>query len=168
MNANRDGSSRAPTLQARLRREARRTRLDFSQAFHERLMERITHEAAALPKVNEHDLLPSPMARTPVVFSGTAAGVVAVVAAVWLVAAWLPGRPPTGPSPIERAGNEELAVTGDGEPFSGIEEIPMYDDIDARVRAGAWMLAASLVELPDWASLADFDAKAILADASGP
>jgi hypothetical protein len=44
----------------------------------------------------------------------------------------------------------------------------LYDDIDAGMRAGVWMLASSLVEMPDWATLADFDADAESRDAPGP
>jgi hypothetical protein len=99
-------------------------------------------------------------------------GIAALILASWVVV-WFAGRhegssrrdggPTSGRSPV---------TVADGSPAGGllvsVETMPLYDDIDAELRAGAWTLAASLVELPDWANVADFDAASPQSPASRP
>ncbi len=167
MRSKRDGGEHMPDLRTMLRREARDSMPAFSQAFHDRLVARIANDSGL-----SADLKRTPSQSRSVrnsrtfVISG-AAGLAALIVA-WIVVDWSPGR----------AGRESVAVMvvpgpfqalpGDGEPGSGIESLPLYDDIDRGVRAGAWTLAASLVELPDWANLADIDGAASQAGDVGP
>jgi hypothetical protein len=71
---------------------------------------------------------------------------------------------PAAPSPAAVVASPQP----DQQSVPGIESLPLFDEIDEGVRDGVRTLAASLVELPDWASLADFDAVALLAAAAGP
>jgi hypothetical protein len=158
-------------LAARLRREARGERPEFSAGFQTRLMRRIE----SLP-----ELVPRPMpalagsqgaahARAP---SGLpVAGAAAVLLATLLVVTWSSGfglqsplAEPAAPSPVAVVASPQP----DQQSVPGIESLPLFDEIDEGVRDGVRTLAASLVELPDWASLADFDAVAMLAAAAGP
>jgi hypothetical protein len=94
--------------------------------------------------------------------------IVAAVACVAVLIVFGPSRGPEvvpdGSVSIDPEGGRDL----DALPSLGVESIPLYDDIDAGMRAGVWMLASSLVEMPDWATLADFDADAESRDAPGP
>jgi hypothetical protein len=87
----------------------------------------------------------------------------AVIVAVFVAGRGLDGRP-GGAALVAPADRQDAGAI----PSVGIESLPMYDDIDEGVRAGVWMLASSLVEVPDWASVADFDAPAIPPDSPGP
>ena len=170
-----DGGEEKPGLAARLRREARGERPEFSAGFQTRLMRRVEPLPESLT-----ESLPRPMpaltgsqrasharaaSRLPV------AGAAAVLVATLLLVAWSSGfrlqsRPaePAAPSPVAVAASPQP----DQQSVPGIDWLPMFDEIDEGVRDGVRTLAASLVELPDWASLADFDAVAALAAAAGP
>jgi hypothetical protein len=92
----------------------------------------------------------------------------AAVALAVIVAVFATSRAPDETPPVSSLFKlAEQQGRGDV-PVAGIESFPLYDDIDAGVRAGVWMLASSLVEVPDWARLADFDAPASPSDAPGP
>jgi len=165
-----DGEEK-PGLAARLRREARGERPEFSAGFQTRLMRRIE----SLP-----ELLPRPMpalagsqpagharaaSRLPV--AGAAAVLLATLVLVTLSSGFRLQSPltePAAPSPVAVVASPQP----DQQSVPGIESLPLFDEIDEGVRAGVRTLAASLVELPDWASLADFDAVAMLAAAAGP
>jgi len=169
-----DGEKK-PGLAARLRREARGERPEFSAGFQTRLMRRVEPLPESLP-----ESLPRPMpvltgsqragharaaSRLPV------AGAAAVLVATLLLVTWSSGFGLQSP-PAEPAAPSPAAVAASPQPdqqsVPGIDSLPMFDEIDEGVRDGVRTLAASLVELPDWASLADFDAVAVLAAAAGP
>ena len=165
-----DGEEK-PGLAARLRREARGERPEFSAGFQTRLMRRIEPLPESLPRPmpaltgSQRAGHARAASRLPV------AGAAAVLVATILVVTWSSGfrlqsRPaePAAPSPVAVAASPQP----DQQSVPGIDWLPMFDEIDEGVRDGVRTLAASLVELPDWASLADFDAVAVLAAAAGP
>jgi len=163
MNATRDDSGWPSSLSTRLRHESRSTRPAFSEVFQDCLMERITSDQALLPSRDRSELEGSLMQRGRFAMP--------IAAAVGLAAVMIvlgPGRVskvvPTATVSIERADQRSLDVL----PDAGIESLPLYDDIDAGMRAGVWMLASSIVEMPDWATLADFDAVVEPRDHPGP
>lgn len=164
-----------PGLAARLRREARGERPEFSAGFQTRLMRRIE----SLP-----ESLPASLPRSVPALTGgqgasharaasrlPVAAAAAMLVATLLVVTWSSGFGLQSP-PAEPAAPSAVAVVASPQPdqqsVPGIDSLPMFDDIDEGVRDGVRTLAASLVELPDWASLADFDAAAMLAAAAGP
>ena len=169
-----DGEQK-PGLAARLRREARGERPEFSAGFQTRLMRRIESLPASLP-----ECLPRSV---PALTGGQGAGqaraasrlpvaaAAAMLVATLLVVTWSSGFGLQSPT-AEPVASSAVAVVASPQPdqqsVPGIDSLPMFDDIDEGVRDGVRTLAASLVELPDWASLADFDAAAMLAAAAGP
>ena len=169
-----DGEQK-PGLAARLRREARGERPKFSAGFQTRLMRRIESPPESLP-----ECLPRSV---PALTGGQGAGharaasrlsvaaAAAMLLATLLVVSWSSGFGLQSP-PAEPAASSAVAVVASPQPdqqsVPGIDSLPMFDEIDEGVRDGVRTLAASLVELPDWASLADFDAAAMLAAAAGP
>jgi len=168
-----------PGLATRLRREARGERPAFSPEFQARLVTRLE----ACPR------RPAPMAppaapAQPVrragwrPFAPLAAGLVGV-AAITVLAVVLPGiqpgplggvRPGAGEGASAPPLDEQTLAPAGGEPdeLPAIALLPLYDEIEAGLRDGVRTLAQSLVELPDWASLAEFDAAALLGAAIGP
>jgi len=170
MKSNHHGGRPTAALRRTLRRDALATRPPFSPAFHERLMERVACEAASKPEV-EPARPPASPAAVPRVLVCVGGGLAALVLASWAVV-WLAGRPQDRPGTSDvAAGVVPVAVavlpSGDKR-LVGIDTLPLYDDLDAGLRAGAWTLAESFVELPDWANLADFDAAALQSAASRP
>lgn len=163
MNATRDDAGLPTSLTARLRREARDTRPEFSDAFHARLMGCLAVESVSLPS----PCVDAPRRRRRGLGRLTvpAAGVLAVAV---IIAVFVSGRGPDETSPDSTLLAPRDRQVAGPMPAVGLESLPMYDDIDAGVREGVWMLASSLVEVPDWARLADFDAPATPADAPGP
>lgn len=168
-----------PGLAARLRREARGERPEFSAGFQTRLMRRIESLPESLP-ASLPECLPHSV---PALTGGQGASharaasrlpvaaAAAMLVATLLVVTWSSGFGLQSP-PAEPAASSAVAVVASPQPdqqsVPGIDSLPMFDDIDEGVRDGVRTLAASLVELPDWASLADFDAAAMLAAAAGP
>jgi hypothetical protein len=163
MNVTRDGAGLPSSLSARLRREVRDTRPEFSEAFHARLIERLAVESVSLPSQRDDGprRRPRGLARLTV-----PAG--AAVALAALVAVLVSGRGAreTAPDSTPLVPRDRQVVNTI--PAGGLESLPLYADIDAGVREGVWMLASSLVEVPDWARLADFDAPASPSDTTVP
>lgn len=50
----------------------------------------------------------------------------------------------------------------------GIDRFPMFDELDAGVREGVSTLAATLLDVPEWRMLAEFDAAGFLEADSAP
>lgn len=63
------------------------------------------------------------------------------------------------PLPLEVAAAEETSL---------IERLPLFDDIDREVRSGVVLVAASLLDLPAWRDVADFDPVGFLGVDSPP
>lgn len=157
---------------ATLRREALAERPQFSEEFHERLVQRLPAAArprTAPPPVAPPATPPSGIRRAvlPLAVSATA-----VAAAVLLLA--LPRReaqPDRLPRPIAGGGVQvmtlapPMAARGEpGEPTIGLEQepvgidrLPTFDEIGESVREGVTTLAVSLLEVPEWTAVADFD-----------
>jgi hypothetical protein len=162
-------------MRTTLEREAHSARPSFSPAFHERLMERIAGEAGrSKPLETSSTLTPLRIAvrapRSLFWFGGHLSGFVAVAA---VAAVWMLDRGAIGPDRGDRAAESQprsvAAVSAsNGTPMTGIETLPLYDDLETGFRDGMWTLTASMVELPEWANLADFDAAAIVATDPSP
>ena len=163
MNATHDDAGMPSSIATMLRSEARSTRPEFSDAFHARLIECFAKDRGALPSRDQG--VAEPRSRWLGRFAMPLAAVAAFAAAVAvLVTARGPGEAPNGSLSMESAGQP----SPDGVPELGVDSLPLFDDIDADMRAGLWMLASSLVEMPDWVTLADFDAGVESRDAQGP
>jgi hypothetical protein len=163
-------------FRAALRGEAQRERPVFSPEFHARLMRRLTPEiptaGASQPLIGrprtQHTSWRGPL------IGGIVAGVVAgcLAAAVFtavgplqLGSRGVPEEMPAG------GGVRSVAVTltaadaqqgGVERGTTVIERLPMFDEIDEEVRSGVVLVASSLLGVPDWRSLADFDAVGFL------
>jgi len=160
------------SLGPRLRREAREARPAFSPEFQARLV-------AGLETGLRRPTPPAGLAGAtePEVRGGwqplaaLAAGL-AGVAAVAVLAMVLPGGQPgmpwavEGPAAAMPAARAAPTTTEPAE-LPAIMLLPLYDEIEAGLRDGVRTLAESLVELPDWASLAEFDAAGLLGAAVG-
>jgi hypothetical protein len=162
-----------PGLTRRLRREARGERPAFSPEFQARLERRLE----ASPRRPAPPAGPArPAWRRP--FAAFAAGL-AVVAGIAALTVVLPGIEPGPLGGVRPGAGEGAAVAlvaelgqasagGEGGELPPIVVLPLYHEIEAGLRDGVRTLAESFVELPDWASLAEFDAAALLGAAIGP
>ncbi len=170
MKSNRDRGGPSAAVQSALERDALATRPPFSATFHERLMDRIVCEVASGPNTERLRRKASPPASVRIL-ARSGGGVAALIVASWAVV-WLAGRLGGGPGTDDvTAGSAPVAVAvqqDDGERLVAIETLPLYDDLDSGLRASVWTLAESLIELPDWANLADFDAAASQSAGSRP
>lgn len=152
-----------------LRREAHGARPEFSTEFQARLIRRI--EPLSRPEAAA-EVRPAPAAaRTSGVAawrqSWPLAAAVLMVAAVGLGVVSREGPPPGPPSEPAAAEVASRQPPNDEE-LPGIEALPTFDDLEEGLRAGVRTLAASLVDVPDWASLANFDATSLLGGPEGP
>jgi hypothetical protein len=165
-----------PGLTRRLRREARGERPAFSPEFQARLERRLE----ASPKRPAPPAPPTQPVRRAGwrLFAPLAAGLVGV-AAIAALAMVLPGIQPGLLGGLRPGAGEGAAAAlvaelgqapagGEGGELPPIVLLPLYDEIEAGLRDGVRTLAESFVELPDWATLAEFDAAALLGAAIGP
>lgn len=146
-------------LAARLRQEAAEELPRFSATLHERIVRRLPRTRTT-EAMSDTQRQPAALGSSWRILGPVAASV--LVAAV--IAAWIdgPSSRATARSSIMPAA-EHLAA--DSEP--GIERVPMFDEIEAGAREGVTVLAATLLEAPEWRTLIDFDPAAFLgADAS--
>jgi hypothetical protein len=158
---------------AALRREAIAERPPFSEAFHDRLVRRLS-ACSSLPPVPRPV---APLATQPVpvrrAVLPVAAAVVAVV--ILLVARFDREAPPdrspvpTGeggvaPRAVSSLGNGELdqVMTGQEREPVGIDRLPTFDELEESVAEGVTTLMVSVLEVPEWTALADWDAGSIL------
>jgi len=157
-------------LGPRLRREALETRPAFSPEFQARLV-------AGLEACPSRPTPPAGVAAAAEPKGRTGwrplAAIAAGVAVAAAVAVVLPGSQPVtpgageGPAAAMLAGQVAPDAPQPAEP-PAVMVLPLYDEIEAGLRDGVRTLAESFVELPDWASLAEFDAAALLGAAIGP
>ncbi len=154
-------------LAACLAEEAAWERPAFSSGFQAALMHRVRAEVPAGARRRQPRGLRSP----PVAascggrrVSQSACGVALVIGsgvALVLAIGFPPGQVRRGgiesvaagrllenPLPLEFSGAEETSL---------IEQLPLFDDIDREVRSGVVMVASSLLDLPAWRDVADFD-----------
>jgi hypothetical protein len=145
---------------AALRREAIAERPPFSEAFHNRLARRLPAVARPRPAPRRVAAVgvASLLARWAVVPLAVSVMVLAVL--VLLVA-----RPGSDTQPIQPTG-----VVGEASPVAAMEELlaidrlPTPGDIEEALRETMATLAVSLLDVPEWTTLADFDAGTIRAD----
>jgi len=158
-------------LPALLRRDAAADRPRFSEVLHRRILQRLPTASAAIrrtvPRVDGR----GGSSWRPVSAAVTAAAlvVVAAIAGDWNAAAGGRTRSAalvaTGP-----AGGSEVADAGDPGDVAalGIDRVPLFDELEAGVREGVSSLAATLLDVPEWRMLADFDAAGFLGGDSPP
>ena len=146
-----------------LRWEAAGERPMFSAALHERILRGLPVKPPAVIPIAE----PRPQAGAWSAWcqvSLTVAGAALVLAVVIVGAGPDPADGPpqrfgvvaTGP-----ADGSDAAAAGDAAEL-GIERVPMFDELEAGVREGVSTLAATLLDVPEWRMLADFDAAGFL------
>ena len=148
-----------------LRREAAGDRPRFSQALHERILRRLSVGPAAGPVARVAE--PRPLAARGWVWG--LFGSVAGVAALALAFGGARLDPAGGSLPVAAVVTIDLAgttVAGDDvspDPVGlGIDSVPSFDQLEAGVREGVSTLAATLLDVPEWRMLADFDAAGFL------
>ena len=164
------------TAAAALRREAIAERPPFSERLHEQIVRQLP---AARPPTPTRPAVAAALAPARL-FART---VITLAASAALVAVLLVARPvrdadptrPLGPMQAGRAavvaldaaapGNGGIAAPALPDETPGIDQLPTPGEIEEELREGVTTLAASLLEVPDWASLADFDACSFFGDA---
>ena len=153
-----------------LRREAAGERPMFSTALHERILRGMPVNPPAVIRCAEPrgERVGRSMWRQ---VSLAAAG--AVLAVLTLAINWAGLHPADGPLQgvalvaTDPAGGSDAAAAGDAAEL-GIERVPTFDDLEAGVREGVSTLAATLLDVPEWRMLADFDAAGFLGADSAP
>lgn len=147
-------------LAARLRQEAAEDIPLFSDTLHEQIVRRLP---SARPTAIRSNTQRQPATlRSPWRILGPVAASALVVA---VIAAWIdrPSSPVTDRSSMAPA-DDHLA--DDSAP--GVERMPMFDEIEAGAREGVTVLAAMLLEVPEWQTLVDFDAAGFPGTDAGP
>jgi AcrR family transcriptional regulator len=157
-----------------LRREAHGERPAFSAEFQARLMRRLEPLAGREVAAEIRPALAAARAGGEAAWRPSwplAAAVALVVVATGLGLVRREGSPrgPASALPAAVAVSQlpDEVPPGDEE-LPGIEVLPTFDEIEQGLRDGVRTLAASLVDVPDWASLADFDAASLLGGPEGP
>jgi hypothetical protein len=163
---------------AALRREASAERPPFSDRLHEQIVRRLP---AARPPTHARRPIAAALA-PPRLFNRTVI-TLAASAALVAVAALLVARPVRDADParplrpmnaggaavvaLDAEASGELVVAAAALPDEtpGIDRLPTPGEIEEELREGVTTLAVSLLEVPDWTSLADFDAGSFLGDA---
>ncbi len=154
-----------------LRREACSERPPFSEAFHDRLMRRLPNS----PGSRQTPLSVAPVAAPPglirrAMLPGSISAAVVSVAFLLVARSGLLSRADRASRTVaggeaERAPPAMLAggvqgelTIGQEQESVGIDRLPMFAEIEESLREGVTTLAASLLEVPEWTALADFDA----------
>ena len=146
-----------------LRREASGERPMFSAALHGRILRGMPLKPAAPAVIRPAE----PRAGRSAWRQASLASAAAVLAVAVTAINWADFEPSggqrlavatkaTGP-----ADDRDAASAGDAAEL-GIERVPMFDELEAGVREGVSTLAATLMDVPEWRMLADFDAAGIL------
>lgn len=168
---NRPRNRRQPDgIADRLRREASRERPRFSQALHERILERLPGDVVITGE--SHAGEPRPVAAWRRV--GLPVGVAALAAVVIAGFATRPDSADERPrgavvARIDPAGGDAVAGGLPAEASElGIDTVPTFDDLEAEVRQGVSTLAATLLDVPEWRMIADFDATGFLGADAAP
>ena len=172
MNSRR--SPRGPNgLADRLRREASRERPRFSQALHERILQRVPGDVVFAEGAHAGEPGPAAAHRRAWREFGTPAGVAALAVVIAVFAAWPEpaGKRPRAAAAVRVEPEGADAVAGGVSPEAsdlGIDAVPMFDDLEAGLREGVSTLAATLLDVPEWRMLADFDAAGFLGPDAAP
>ena len=158
----------------RLRREADGERPRFSQALHERIVERLPGDVVVAGEARAGE--PRLVAARRRAWRAVGLSVGVAVAAVVVIVGFAPTPDPADERPrgaivasIDPAGGD--AVAGGVPPEAsepGIDTVPTFDELEAGVREGVSTLAATLLDVPEWRMLADFDAAGFLGPDAAP
>lgn len=147
-------------LAARLRQEAAGDLPRFSETLHGRIVRRLPRARTTEPR-SDAPRQPAALGSSWRILGPVAASV--LLAAV--IAALIDG--PSGPA-TARSSMAPAAERLAEDSAPGIERVPMFDEIEAGAREGVTVLAATLMEVPEWRTLVDFDAAGFLGTDAGP
>lgn len=158
-----------------LRREAAGERPMFSERLHGRILRRLPVKPAAAAVIPTAEPRAEGAGRSvwrQLSLAAAAAALAAVVLAVVWAGPDQAGGPPRSVALVamDPAGGSEVAAAGEAAAAAelGIDRVPMFDELDAGVREGVSTLAATLLDVPEWRMLADFDAAGFLGADSAP
>lgn len=158
-----------------LRREATGERPMFSGRLHGRILRRLPVKpaaAAVIPTAEPRAEGTGRSAWRQLSLAAAAAALAAVAIAIVGAGPDQVGGPPRSVALVamDPAGGSEVAAAGEAAAAAelGIDRVPMFDELDAGVREGVSTLAATLLDVPEWRMLADFDAAGFLGADSAP
>lgn len=166
-------SDRFATL---LWQEAARDQPRFSPALHRRILRRLPVTAGRPAVSPVCDPRPQGEGRSAWRQLGMATAAATVAVATLAFIAMRPdpaGGPPRAVALIAvTPAAEANESVSDGMPSGaatiGIDTVPMFDELEAGVREGVSNLAATLLDVPEWRMLADFDAAGFLGADAAP
>lgn len=151
----------------RLRRESVCDRPQFSEALHQRIVHRLP-AAVISPPATQVAAVGAGRAERVAWRQVTPAVAAVTLAIAAVIVAWRSDpaarRPGTAAFATVEPAVEDGSDVGHGlgESPLGIETVPMFDEFEAGVREGVSSLAATLLDVPEWRMLADFDAAGFL------
>jgi hypothetical protein len=152
-----------------LRREAAGGLPLFSESLHGRIVRRLPVKPAAAAVMQIAEPRADGTGRSAwrqLSLAAAAAALAAVVIAIVGAGPDQAGGPPRSVALVamDPAAGSEVAAAGEAAAAAelGIDRVPMFDEFDAGVREGVSTLAATLLDVPEWRMLADFDAAGFL------
>jgi hypothetical protein len=148
-----------------LRQEAARERPLFSDVLHGRIMQQLSQSPVGPGLIHAREPQPEGVGQlawwrfrwAP----GLATLAAAIVAVVAVIGAWTDRRGDLLESVVVAqavAGSAPAADAADPD----FDQVPTFDELEAGVREGVSTLAATLLDVPEWRTLADFDAAGFL------
>jgi hypothetical protein len=158
-----------------LRREAAGEQPLFSQALHGRILRGLPATPVAAGVIQPAEPRGQQAGRSAW-WQAILAAAATVLAVVVTAIDWDESEPagsqllPVAIEAGDRAAGSEVAAQGDAAAAAelGIDGIPTFDDLEAGVREGVSTLATTLLDVPEWRMLADFDAAGFLGADQAP
>lgn len=145
-----------------LRREAARDRPVYSAVVHERMLRQLPVEHPGRAVIHVAEAWPVAAGHAGWRRLGPAAAVAAVLATVIAIIGPRPDRATARPRTVTVAQpGERVGAAVEAEAL-GIDQVPTFAELDAEVRESVSTLAATLLDVPEWRMLADFDAAGFL------
>lgn len=157
-----------------LRHDAARDRPRFSPTLHERILRRLPMTAGRPAVIPVGEVSPRGAGRSAWLQLGLAAAAGTAAALAIIVTRPDPaGGPPRtvtriAVGPAVEANESVGEDMPSGVASIGIDTVPMFDELEAGVREGVSSLAATLLDVPEWRMLADFDAAGFLGADAAP
>jgi hypothetical protein len=150
-----------------LRQEAARERPLFSEALHGRILQRLPRSPALPGRIHVREPQPQEVGQSAWWRFRWATALAALAVAVAVIGP----RPDREGDRLESvvvtpavAGSATAAAAAD----PGFDQVPTFDELEAGVREGVSTLAATLLDVPEWRTLADFDAAGFFGSEPAP